>query len=140
MITKPVKYTEEFVKNELEKLEQDARIPDILVIGELFENRKYSRQRFCEWAVDFKDNRKISDSIKRIKQIFENKINSGALKGKLNATMAIFNLKNNYGYTDKTEVEQTTLKVETDEDITKEKADEIRRAIFNSTSQLPEKE
>lgn len=38
------------------------------------------------------------------------------------------------------EIKQTNMNVEVDEDITKEKADEIRKALFNSTPQLSEKE
>jgi hypothetical protein len=108
METKPVIYTEEFVKNELSKLEEQAENPEVLVIGELFENKSYSQQRFCEWAIDFKNCQEISESIKRIKQKFENRINTGALKGKLNATMAIFNLKNNYDWRDKNETDITS--------------------------------
>ena len=35
----------------------------------------------------------------------------------------------------KQEIEQTTLNVDVEDDITKEKADEIKRSIFNSTPQ-----
>jgi hypothetical protein len=108
METKPVKYTEEFVGEELKKLEEQAINPDILVIGQLFEDKDYSQQRFSEWATEFKDCQGISESIKRIKKRFENRVNVGALKGKLNATMAIFNLKNNYDWKDKSETDITT--------------------------------
>lgn len=108
MITKPEKYTAEFVQNELlsmiQEIENDQ---EIIVLGELFKHRDYSPQRFSEWAEKFSDNNEITESIKRIKSILETRINTGALKGKLNATMTIFNLKNNYGWKDKFENDVT---------------------------------
>ena len=47
------------------------------------------------------------DSIKRAKDRCEAKIEEGLLSGKYNATGAIFNLKNNYGWRDKQEQEIT---------------------------------
>lgn len=106
-ITKPTIYTEEFVKNEVSNLWDEAQNEDIIVLGQLFEKKAYSRQRFSEWEKTFKNIKEISDTIKKIRELFENKVNVGALKGKLNATMAIFNLKNNYGWKDKSEQEMT---------------------------------
>jgi hypothetical protein len=109
MKTKPTTYTEEFVKNELENLlKETMENKELVVMGELFEGKDYSQERFSEWAKNFKDNEEISQSIKKIKNIFENRVNVGGLKNKLNATMAIFNLKNNYGWKDKTESDITT--------------------------------
>jgi hypothetical protein len=47
------------------------------------------------------------DTIKRAKDKVENSVEEGLLSGKYNATGAIFNLKNNYGWRDKQEVEQS---------------------------------
>jgi hypothetical protein len=44
---------------------------------------------------------KFSELLKRAKKIQENKIVDGTFKHNLNATMAIFVLKNHYQYTDK---------------------------------------
>lgn len=52
-----------------------------------------------------------SPSIKRAKAKCEAYVEKGLLNGKCNATGAIFNLKNNYGWKDKTEQE---IKAETD--------------------------
>lgn len=108
MITKPTKYTPEFVKSELKAMLQEAIEERFVVIGQLFETRDYSLQRFSEWEHDFPEHPEISESIKKIKQIFENTINAGALTGKLNPTMTIFNLKNNYGWKDQTQTDLTT--------------------------------
>ena len=43
--------------------------------------------------------------IKKAKQKVEQQLEENALMGKANATFTIFNLKNNYGWQDKTEVQ-----------------------------------
>lgn len=109
METKPVVYTEEYVKSQVDYiLELILTNKDIVYLGEVFEDLPYSRQRFSEWEKSFEENDEISDTIKKIKGILESRVNVGALKSKLNATIAIFNLKNNYGWKDKTEMDLTT--------------------------------
>lgn len=106
MITKPEKYTQEFVSSELDAmLTEISQNKDIIILGDLFEYRNYSIQRFSEWEQKFVDDEQISESIKKIKETLETRLNNGGLKGKLNPTMTIFNLKNNYGWKDKTESE-----------------------------------
>lgn len=106
--TKPIIYTEEFVKKEVATLLEESKNEELLTIGRLFENKAYSSQRLSEWAEKFKNNDEISESIKKIKDIFLNRINDGALRGKFNPTMTIFNLKNNYNWKDKNETDITT--------------------------------
>lgn len=108
METKPTIYTEEFVKKELDGiLDFILQEKDVIYLGEIFENKQYSRQRYSEWAEKFKDNDRISDTIKRIDDILESRVNVAGLKGKANPTMVIFNLKNNYDWKDKVEQEHT---------------------------------
>lgn len=107
--TKPTTYTKEFVKEQLDFiLEEILTNKDIIYIGEIFETLPYSRQRYSEWAKAFEDVDEISDTIKRIDDILESRVNTAGLKGKANPTMAIFNLKNNYGWKDKNETDITT--------------------------------
>lgn len=108
MKTKPEKYTQEFVAAELQAMIQELEDnPAVVILGELFATRDYSPQRFSEWEEKFQDDEEISESIKRIKSTLEARLNLGGLKGILNPTMTIFNLKNNYGWRDKTEVDST---------------------------------
>lgn len=108
MKTKPEKYTKEFVRLELTAMLKELKKDDtVVILGELFDRRDYSLQRFSEWEKKFEKDAEISESIKRIKSILETRLNLGGLKGKLNPTMTIFNLKNNYGWRDKTEVEES---------------------------------
>lgn len=103
METKPEIYTKDFVAKELGKMLNDVLTnKEICYIGELFENKEYTRQRFSEWEEKFKYDDEISDTIKRIREILETRVNIGGLKQKLNPTMVIFNLKNNYKWKDTT--------------------------------------
>lgn len=109
MITKPEIYTEEFVKEQLNAILSNILVnKEIIYLGELFEDLPYSRQRYSEWAKKFKDNIEISDTIKRIDDILESRVNTAGLKGKANPTMVIFNLKNNYNWKDKNETDITS--------------------------------
>ena len=53
------------------------------------------------------DDIKFVDTIKRAKDKVEANIEEGLLSGKYNATGSIFNLKNNFDWRDKTEVENS---------------------------------
>ena len=56
-----------------------------------------------ETLSDYKENDEFSDSLKAAKAKCENWVEENAMLGKANATFSIFNLKNNYGWKDKTE-------------------------------------
>lgn len=59
-----------------------------------------------ETLLDYEDKEEFSDTIKRAKMKIHNYVEEYLFTGK-NQTGAIFNLKNNYGWTDKTEVDNT---------------------------------
>lgn len=80
--------------------------PDIIYLWELFENKCYSRQRYSEWLLLYPHNRELKDTTDAIKEILETRAVKWAMKGKLHATFTIFHLKNNFGWKDKTEVDQ----------------------------------
>lgn len=56
---------------------------------------------------DYENNPMFSRAVKMAKKIVENWVEEKSLTGDINATTAIFNLKNNFGWKDKTEVETT---------------------------------
>lgn len=102
----PRKHTETFVKAELaDILDLILKDPEIILLGQVFEKRPYPRQCYSEWANDFKDIKVISDTIRRIDDILEYRVNFGGLKSKLDGRMVVFNLKNNYGWKEKTETD-----------------------------------
>lgn len=110
MFRKPAnyKYTEEVVNKELDALiEMAHKDQENAVLGKLFEQRGYSIKRLSEWASRFDEETGIPDKIATLKQIFENRINQRGLEGKYNPAIAIINLKNNYGWTDRTSQEVT---------------------------------
>lgn len=74
---------------------------------DLVKDKPYSRQRISEWREKFKEDEIFSDTIKKIENELENRILKLGLKGKANATLVIFSLKNNYNWKDKQEVETT---------------------------------
>jgi hypothetical protein len=105
MVTKPTTYTQEFVLAEVRDILNTVETNvDMVFIGEALAKKPYARQRYSEWAHDFEQNADIVDAIKRTKGILETRINSGGLKNKLNTAMVIFNLKNNYNWSDRQEV------------------------------------
>ncbi len=105
-VTKPIKYTAEFVSSELSAMIEEIKAnPEIIYIGQLFDNRVYSRQRFSEWLDKFKDNGGISDAIKKIEDMLETRAAVGGMTGKLNPTVTIFHLKNNYKWVDRSEID-----------------------------------
>jgi len=63
-------------------------------------------ETFRSVLVDYKEKDDYSYSIKKALQKCESAIEFGAMTGKLNPVFSIFNLKNNYGWKDKTEVDQ----------------------------------
>lgn len=48
--------------------------PSIFYLGQLFDKRDYSMQRFSEWKKDFEDDEEISEAIKRVKELLETRI------------------------------------------------------------------
>ena len=122
MKTGPDKYTQEYVTEQVQLI-LDLILADkeIVYLGEVFEELPYSRSRFCEWEQEYREIPEISCTIKKIKQVLESRINIGGLKNKLNATMTIFNLKNNYGWKDQAHVEQEVRMVTPIMDITEDK-------------------
>lgn len=58
-----------------------------------------------ETLSDYREKDAYSDSIKKAKQRCEIELEKNLIEGKVNPTGTIFNLKNNYGWRDRTEVE-----------------------------------
>ena len=109
--TKPIKYTEDFCEKEVKNiLDEILKNEKIILLGKIFEKKEYSYTRLDEWVLKYKNNQKISSAYKKIKEILETRVNDEGLHFKVNVAMAIFNLKNNYGWKDKTE-QDLTLKI-----------------------------
>lgn len=106
MQTKPTIYTEENVLEILKSMLLEAESEnDTVSFKELFTRRKISQQRFSEWAEKFKDHEEISESLGRLRDIYENKLFKQGLFNKMNANLVKFGLSANYGWREKTEVD-----------------------------------
>lgn len=107
--TKPTTYTREYVKEQVDWiLDFILEEKDVVYLGEVFENLPYSRQRFSEWGTIFDKDEEITDTIAKIKDILETRVNVGGLRNKLNPAMTKFNLINNYQWKEKTETDVTS--------------------------------
>lgn len=107
MITKPTKYTREFVLQEVQSIIQEIRADkDIFYLGQIFDKRNYCLQRYSEWRNEFTDDEEISETIKKIWDILETRVVVGAMKKELHPTITIFHLKNNFKWNDKVEIDQ----------------------------------
>ena len=60
-----------------------------------------------ETLSQYEKKKEFSDTIKKAKTMIENWIEENALLNKLNSVVAIFNLKNNFGWKDKQELEHS---------------------------------
>ena len=110
------KYTPEFIEEERKALDKWAEAKKETLnfnfwLGDFVVERGYHRQRLSEFA---EESKVFSDTLKKAKQIQENKIVKGALLNKFNPSMAIFALKNVADWRDKKEME-----VEASEDLKK---------------------
>lgn len=96
-----VKYTEDFVLNELKDFLEDAKgNADRFLWEDLTFDKPYSRQRVSEWKKQYRSHPIISDLIKKIDEIFKTRLVRLGMMAK-NPAMAIFVLKNHHDMADK---------------------------------------
>lgn len=101
-------WTREAVIEQLAKIEAEAKKPSCLWLGSALVKVGLYRELWSYWSEKFKGDDVVFQTIKRIDQYFEDRLFAKAAKGDLNATIAIFGLKNNHGWTDKKDVDVTT--------------------------------
>lgn len=110
VITKPTKYTPEFVLQEVRSVLAEIQGDlEIFYLWQVFEKRGYSQQRYSEWKRSYGDNQEISETMERIWDILETRVVVGAMKRELHPTIAVFHLKNNYKWSDKVEIDQRNI-------------------------------
>lgn len=101
--TNAEKWTRAIVLKEVEAILVEAKKPSCLWIGSAMAKRELYRDIWAYWKEKFKDDKVVFRTIKRVDQIFENRLFEKAAKGDVNTTIAIFGLKNNHNWRDKTE-------------------------------------
>lgn len=103
MAGRPLKFQspellEDKINEYFAKCEAEKRIP---FVTELAFHLDTSRETLC----NYEEKEPYFDTIKRAKERCEMWLERNLIEGKVNPTGTIFNLKNNYGWRDKTEVE-----------------------------------
>ena len=98
----------------------------IVFSGELAEEHKTYRQLIEYLAVKFQSDPTVFNTVKRMNNILETRAVVAGMKSTLNTAMVIFHLKNNHGWKDKSEIEQTVLQPKTD--LSKLTPDQLRAA------------
>ena len=129
METKPTKYTEEFVLNELGNLLKEVQNnKEFFYLWQLFNDKSYSRYRYSEWIKKYSDNEEIKEISHTIKEILETRAIVWWMQFKLQPSLVKFHLQNNFNWKDKQEVINKNL--DFDLDLTKLSDDELT-AILN---------
>lgn len=104
---RPKKYTLEYCTAEITEISDRLFGEDgakYLTWQDLIRDKHYPRQCISEWRNAFSYDEKFSDTIKKIDSELEDRLFKGGLTGKYNGTLAIFGLKNNYGWKDKQDI------------------------------------
>ena len=101
----PIEKAKDFLLKALKKLREDK---EIYFIGTLAVNMNSYKTIFSYLVDKYKEKDKDFVTIKKeIDSIIEERLYSSAIKNKVNTAMAIFGLKNNHDWKDKSELETT---------------------------------
>lgn len=104
---KPELMSLEDINSRIDQIEAITEDPTIMTMGTALEVAGMTQSKWSSLQQVCK-RRELEYELERIeyiKQRFENRIFESALKNQANPTMAIFALKNHYGWSDKTNVE-----------------------------------
>ena len=101
----PYKYTKGFIERQAIMLLKYAQTCEMIPMEQEFAPKQgYHSSRLSEWA---KINKKLSEALKRLKDIQTHKLVVLSLGRKIDTAMAIFTLKNIAGWRDRQEVEHS---------------------------------
>lgn len=112
------KWTVKAVQEKLSEIEEAAADPSCLWLGSALVKAGLYKDVWVYWCEKFANDDVVFRTIKRIEQIFEDRLFAEAAKGTIVPSVAIFGLKNNHGWKDKSE-QEVTLKppVQMEDDI-----------------------
>jgi len=134
METKPVKWTETLVILTLEDMleqvyaeEKLAKQKQTLYLEVLFLQRKIPPFYISRWLENYPDNQEISQAIYMLKRTLEYRVADSAMYNRVNSFMAMFLLKNNYGWKEESTVHDDSKTKAT------EAIDEIRNRLATRT-------
>lgn len=129
---RPRKYTKESFKKKVNKYFEEKDNEPFTVTGlGIFLN--LTRETMCQ----YEKQEDFSDTIKVAKEKIEDYCVKQAMKGNINTTMAIFNLKNNFGWRDTQHIEQKSeIKHDIDIDIEKMSDEDLEKKIQMAAAAL----
>ena len=126
------KHAEKWDRDKVELLLDDmyitAKEKNCYYLGTLLVRYNLYKDIWCYWKEKFKEDEDVFRAIKKIDQVFEEKLFSGALMGDFNPAISIFGLKNNHKWTDQPQPEvieaktSLPLNIESDPEAKKELA------------------
>lgn len=102
------KWTRRTVLDQLAKIEAEAQKATCLWLGSALVKVGLYKDVWAYWTEKFADDDQVFRTIKKVEQIFEDRLFTKAVKGDVNSAVAIFGLKNNHYWTDKREIDHTT--------------------------------
>lgn len=109
--------------------------------GGMFEGDIPDVEHFCEFVDSYRDllsayesKKEYSDTIKRLKNFMYNRKKQLAMTNKLNATVYIFDAKNNHGYKDQSEIKSDETVHHTYEELDDEQLEAALKARENRTT------
>lgn len=123
MITKPRYWTRwrvlRTLNSMIEELEAEKNIKtQTTFLKTLFAKRRISSESFREWGVYYADDTEIVDAVHLLKNILESRTVESAMHRNLDTFIAMFSLKNNYGWREDpgaSERDERRLDLQTDE-------------------------
>jgi hypothetical protein len=106
------KYAEKWDKitvlEALNSIYADVEKNRIFYLGVTLANIDLYNTIWTDWQDKFREDKEVSQAIKRIEAKIEANLLSQAASNKINATIAIFVLKNKYKWSDKQEIDHTS--------------------------------
>lgn len=102
------KWTKEITLKSLRELEANVKADKIFYLGIALAQLDLYPQIWADWQVKFKDDNDVSVALKRVEAQVEANLLLQAGTNKINATIAIFVLKNKYKWSDKQEIDHTS--------------------------------
>lgn len=125
----PDKMSIDDINAKIDQVEAITQDPSVMTLSSALELAGMTKTKWSSLTQICK-RRELEYEIERleyIKQIFENRLFESALKNQTNSTMAIFALKNLYGWSDKTNVEiQATQTTKVD---VSDLSDEVKKQL-----------
>lgn len=114
MTTKTSQNSRNTVLKEVQSILADIMSDNgIFYLWQVFDNKTYSLRTYAEWKKEYREDEEISEVIEKIGDVLETRVVIWAMEKRINVTMAMFHLKNNFKWADKIEANARDRKLPT---------------------------